>query len=185
MRADRRDHLENIELLVSLVKRGDMNAFEKLFLINKEKLFRIAMLYMKCEDKALDAMHESILKALQSINGLRENKHFHTWFVRILINQCKHILAIEKRVVNLFDKDTYSFDLLEADKFFNLEDRIDLIEGLKKLNTKAYEVLVMKYFMDLSLEEIAQTLKCSKGTIKSRLHYSLKKLRKYLIKKEN
>jgi len=77
----------------------DEKAFEDLVKKEKEKLYRIAFLYVKNENDALDIVQETIYKAFTSIETLREVKYFSTWITRILINNALDFLKKQKKIL--------------------------------------------------------------------------------------
>jgi RNA polymerase sigma-70 factor, ECF subfamily len=77
---------------VKKAKRGNTKAFQKLVEAEKEKLYRMAYLYVKNESDAIDIVHETIYKAYISIKKLKETDYFSTWLMRILINTSLDLL---------------------------------------------------------------------------------------------
>lgn len=88
-------------------KNKDAESFYKLLEPIKDKLYRTAFMYMKNEYDALDCVHDSIVKAIQSIDKLREHRYFNTWIIRITINTCKDNL---KKAKNACPHDTVEFE---------------------------------------------------------------------------
>lgn len=76
----------SVEKKIKQAKRGNEKAFQELIQDEKNKLFRMAYLYVKNEDDALDIVHDTIYKAFISIKKLKEPQYFSTWISRILIN---------------------------------------------------------------------------------------------------
>ncbi|MEX2104755.1 MAG: sigma-70 family RNA polymerase sigma factor, partial [Bacilli bacterium] len=76
------------ELMVHAAKNGDDDAFYRLILDNKEKMYRIAYSYFKNETDALEAIQEVTYRAYVRIKKLREPQYFNTWLIRIMINYC-------------------------------------------------------------------------------------------------
>jgi len=81
----------SIEKRVNKAKKGNEKAFQALIEIEKHKLYRIAYLYVKKEEDALDVVQETIYKAFISIKQLKDAAYFSTWITRILINTAINI----------------------------------------------------------------------------------------------
>ena len=87
------------ELLFKRAVNGDKESFIKLIEPIKANLYKVAFVYLKNEDDALDCIHEAIIKAIKSINTLKEPQYFNTWITRITINVCKDYIRKNNRVV--------------------------------------------------------------------------------------
>jgi RNA polymerase sigma-70 factor, ECF subfamily len=85
--------------LVKKAKRGNSKAFQKIIEAEKEKLYRMAYLYVKNESDAIDIVHETIYKAFISIKNLKETDYFSTWLMRILINTALDFIKKNKRII--------------------------------------------------------------------------------------
>ena len=103
----------------------------------KYKLYRTALLYLGNETLAVDAVDESVYKALCSLKKLRQPEYFDTWIIRILINECYTELKRQKR--------RGSFDEFPetAEEAF---DRLPLKEAIAKLPKDLKEVIILRYF---------------------------------------
>jgi RNA polymerase sigma-70 factor, ECF subfamily len=139
---------------------------------NKENHYRLAYSYVKNVDDALDIVQESILKAFSYIDSLKSSDLIKPWFYRIIINTSLDFLRKKKGVV-VVDEETISlYDSGVTDKY---ED-MDLKEAIEELPDKYRNVIVLRYFEDLKLEEIAEILEEKVSTIKTRLYTALEKL---------
>lgn len=139
---------------------------------NKERYYRLAYSYVKNSDDALDIVQESICKALSSINSLKEPDYIKTWFYRIVVNTSLDYLRKQKRLV-IVEEITCSLDGGETDKYQD----IDLHAALEALPDNYRSIVILRYFEDLRLEEIAYILNENVNTVKTRLYKALKKLR--------
>jgi RNA polymerase sigma-70 factor (ECF subfamily) len=127
---------------------------------------------VKNVDDALDIVQESILKAFSHIDSLKSSDLIKPWFYRIIINTSLDFLRKKKGVV-VVDEETISlYDSGVTDKY---ED-MDLKEAIEELPDKYRNVIVLRYFEDLKLEEIAEILEEKVSTIKTRLYTALEKL---------
>ena len=136
---------------------------------NKEKLYRVAFSYSKNEEEALDIVQEAITKALKNINKLKQTEYVKTWFYRILINEClqykrnKRIITCElSEIENQIESKNMS------------PDELDVYNYVQNLNEKLKTVIILRYFEDMKISEIAKITKTNENTVKSRLYKALK-----------
>lgn len=163
------DNLET-EWQVKKAKKGDKDALVQLIMEKNQDYYKIAYVYMKNSEDAMDAM---ILKLYQNINKLKNEKAFDSWSKTILVNCCKNLLRRKKKIVSL---ENVKEEIYEED-FHNKDSRIMLEEHLSKLNEKHREVIKLRYYLDMDYKTIAQVLKVPIGTVKSRISNGLKKLK--------
>ena len=164
--------MELEEKVIKAIK-GDDNAFYELISERRAQLYRTAYTYVKNKEDALDIVSETVYKAYLSIKKLKEPRFFNTWLTRILINCSLDYIKKNKKVVD-FEKCT-KFD--EKVKDENKEEVIDLHNALDKLNENCKTIVILKYFQDLTITEVAEVLQCPIGTIKTNLHKALGQLR--------
>ena len=148
--------------------------------VYRENFYRLAYSYVKNSDDALDIVQESIYKAISAISTLENPDSLKTWFYRIDVNTSLDFLRKKKRNVAVGEEVFASFDYGIVD---NYED-FDLQKALDNLPDKYRTVVVLRYFEDLKIEEIAQILNENTNTVKTRLYKSLEKLRIKLIEEE-
>lgn len=142
---------------------------------NQEKLYRIAYTYTKNQEKALDVVQEAITKSLENINKLRHEEYVKTWFYRILLNEA--IKATKN------DKTFVDYDSVEKELHINsheneLVEKIDIYENIQKLNEKLKTVIILRFFENLKIEEIAYITKTNSNTVKSRLYKGMEEIKK-------
>lgn len=161
----------------SLVMRainGEERAIIELLRVNEALLYRTAYAYLRNEHDAVDAIQELNLRALKKLHTVKEPQHIDSWLVRVLINICLNMKKKQQRMVlteipDLSSLDEYSFEMA------------DVIEKLPK---HQQELIYLKYFQQLKNDEIAHIQQIPEGTVKSRLHTTLKKLRVLMGKGE-
>lgn len=164
----------DIENLVRLAQKGEDNAFYELISLNKEKMYVTAYAYVNNKEDALDIVQESVYKAYTSIKKLKEPKFFNTWITRIVINCSIDLVRKNKKLKvskeeELMINGAYLEDLKE--------EKIDLREAINCLDEKYKAVVILKYFHQLTLVEVADTLEMPLGTVKTYLNKALKALR--------
>lgn len=162
-----------LEERVRLAKKGDENVFYELIQERKKTLYITAYTYVKNQQDALDIVHDTVLKAYIGIKKLKEPRFFNTWLTRILIN-CSIDHLRKNKKTEVLDENTNSRLAVNID---SSEESLDLYNAITKLNEKCKIVVTLKYFQNLTLEEISQVLDYPLGTVKSTLHKALKELR--------
>ena len=165
------------EISFKRAKNKDAESFYKLLEPIKDRLYRTAFMYMKNEDDALDCVHDSNVKAIQSIDSLREPQYFNTWITRITINTCKDNLRKSK---NTISQDTTEFEGILAHNDGDIEENIDLHRALDNLKDDEKELIAMRYMEDMSIKDIAKTVHSPMGTVSSKISRTIKKLRAYM-----
>lgn len=144
-------------------------AVEQLLLDNYERYYRLAYSYVRQEQDALDIVQESAYKAIKDCRKVKDPEYLNTWICRIVINTALDL--IRKR-----NKEELSDTMPEA----VWEDRygdVDLKYMLEQLDEKSKTVVILRYFEDMKLDEIADILDENLNTVKARLYRTLKKLR--------
>lgn len=152
------------------------NNLEKLFaeqtIRQQDNYYRLAYSYTKNSEDALDIIQDSIYKALSSLDTLVNPDVMKTWFYRILVNTSLDFLRKNRNGLIIND------DLIE-DKLgeIPLYPDIDLQRSLEELPLNYRSVIVLRYFEDLKIDEIAAILNLNPNTVKTRLYTALKLLR--------
>mgnify|MGYP004450175357 CR=1 FL=1 len=165
------------ELLFRKAVKGDMDSFVELLEPIKSSLYKVAFVYLKNEDDALDCVHDAIIKAINSLKNLKEPQYFNTWMTRITINACKDYIKKSSKLT-VVDINDYENNLVMED-----EDKAckqDIIDALDKLSEKEKDLIVKRYLKDKSLKDISDENDMPLGTVKSRINRTLKKLKGYL-----
>ncbi len=157
---------------VKKAKRGSDKAFQELIQEEKNKLYRMAYMYVKNENDALDIVQEAIYKAYISMKTLKENQYFSTWLTRILINKALDFIKKNKRVIPIDEIERF-----HTAEIHQMEDRIDLIDAINRLEAKYRTMVILRYYKDFTIKQIAETLDCPEGTVKTHLHRALKRLK--------
>ncbi|WP_019122142.1 sigma-70 family RNA polymerase sigma factor [Brevibacillus massiliensis] len=164
------------ESLVRAAKHDD-TAFYQLMQEHKQQLYRLAFAYLKNEQDALDAVQETTYRAYKQLPRLREPQYFHTWLIRILLNYCHDQTKAKKRwkLIETFREEHSHPDDMQ-------HERVHLELAIEQLGPKYKQVIILKYFEDMTIAEIARVIGRPEGTVKTRLHQALSQLRKLLEK---
>jgi RNA polymerase sigma-70 factor (ECF subfamily) len=140
---------------------------------NKEKYYRLAYSYVRNIEDALDIIQESIYKAISSLDSLKEFSYVKTWFYRIVVNTSLDFLRKHKKMVAVDDEVLATYDEGTAAVYPN----IDLQRALENLPVNYRSIVVLRFFEDLKIEEIAEILEENINTVKTRLYKALELLR--------
>ncbi|MBT2618499.1 MULTISPECIES: sigma-70 family RNA polymerase sigma factor [unclassified Bacillus (in: firmicutes)] len=159
---------------VKKAQKGDDQAFIKLIHKEKEKLYRTAFLYVKNESDSLDIVQDTIYKAYISIGNLKDSSYFSTWLTRILINTALDFIKKNNKVIPI-DQD--SLERIGAAERLMLEDKMDLFTAIEGLAEKYKTVIILRYYQDLTIKQIAEFLECPEGTVKTNLHRAINELK--------
>ena len=170
-----------LQLFPGRKQSSNRELIEQIILSRYNQYYRLACSYTHNEADASDIVQNGAYKALRGSQSLKEPEFAATWVYRIMINECfeyvrqPHLLSyegmLEENGVELGNtEDTY-------------ED-IDLQRALDALPVQDKAIVILKYFEDKTLEEIAEILDENVNTVKSRLYRSLKKLRVDLTQEE-
>ncbi|OUQ11468.1 RNA polymerase subunit sigma-24 [Lachnoclostridium sp. An14] len=143
---------------------------EKVLLENYDNYYRLAYSYVKTEQDALDVVQESAYKAIRDCGKVREEKYIGTWIYRIVVNTAMDVLRKQGREILMEEN-------LPEEAVHPSYDSLELGEILERLDGKERAVIILRYFQDLKLEEIAEVLEENVNTVKARLYRTLKKLR--------
>lgn len=151
--------------------------FEKLLIQfiteNKENMYRLAFSYVKNAENALDIVQDTIHKALISSESLKSDSSIKSWLYKILVNTSIDFLRKHKRIQFVDDKTLELHSPTGEDIYSDL----DLEKALEELPQAFRTVIVLRYFEDLKIDEIAEVMNENISTVKTRLYQGLRKLR--------
>lgn len=142
---------------------------------NQNKLYKIAYTYTKNQDLALDIVQESVTKALENIHKLKQEEFVKTWFYRILINEALQTVKKNKKIIAC---ELMENEAVTQNNEDNIVENIDIYNKIEKLNDKLKTVIILRFFENLKIEEIAIITKTNTSTVKSRLYKGLNEIKK-------
>jgi len=160
--------------LVEKAQKGDDKAFLKLFQKYEQDIFRMAYVYVKNKDDALDIVQEVAYRSFKKINTLKNSEYFKTWLIRISISCAIDCLRKNKKLVQLRPEHE---ELIDPD-VVDIPLSLSLDQLLDELNEDEKSIVILKFYEDYSFKEIAELLNIPLGTSKSILYRALDKLRK-------
>ncbi|MFA5880809.1 MAG: sigma-70 family RNA polymerase sigma factor [Eubacteriales bacterium] len=162
---------------VRMAQKGSKDAFMRLIKNSELSMYRVAKSFLKSDPDCADAIQEAILKAYRTIASLREPGYFKTWLIRILINECKQILKFKNRVIPIED-------LIVQSQQRDVFEQAEVLEVVDSLEDELRTIVILYYFEDLPLQEVARVLELPEGTVKSRLSRARAKLAELLGNQE-
>ena len=148
-------------------------AFREYITQNQQAFYRLAYSYTKNSDAALDVVQDAIVKGIEKLHTLRNPAYMKTWFYRILVNEGLNDLR-GKKVVSL---DEYAESPLSAAEDRDVAQDVDLYNAVQRLEPKLRTVVILRFFEDMKLEDIASITGDPLSTVKSRLYKALKLLK--------
>ena len=162
----------------ALVERsltGDRAAFDDLVRSRIDIVYRTSLAILGDTADAADATQETFISAWRSRGSLRDADRFDAWFGRILVNTCRDRLrhGARRRTQDL----SAELALHGGDPFRQADDRELIGSALAALSPDHQIVIVLRFYLDLSTRQIAERLGTREGTVSSRLHYALERLR--------
>ena len=149
-----------------------MEELEQYIIENQEHFYRLAYSYVKDRDAALDVVQNAVLKALTHWKSLRNPAYLKTWFYRILINEGLNYIRKNRRIVP--DTGLREQPAPEED----IPGKLDVYAAVERLSPKLRTIVVLRFFEDMSLQEIAEATELNLNTVKTRLYHALKILKK-------
>ncbi|MEN8108012.1 MAG: RNA polymerase sigma factor RpoE [Pseudomonadota bacterium] len=168
------------QTLVERVQKGDKAAFDVLVLKYQNKIIKLVNRYVRDPDEAMDVAQEAFLKAYRAIDRFRGESAFYTWIYRIAINTAKnHLVASSRRPPGS------DIDAMEAEQYegvaglkeYDTPERLLLKDEIQTTIAAAIDALpddlktaiTLRELEGMSYEEIAQTMECPIGTVRSRI----------------
>jgi RNA polymerase sigma-70 factor (ECF subfamily) len=140
-----------------------------------DRLHAIARLSLHDADLAEEATQDALVRAWRDLPTLRDVERFEPWIYRLLVRSCADVgRARQRRRAELT---SLPMEPVTGDEAQRIADRDELERGLRRLRSEQRTVLVLRYFADLSVPEIADVMELRIGTVKSRLHYAMEALR--------
>ncbi len=159
--------------LVAGEETGRAAAFTRLADEHLDRAYRLARAILRDEAEAQDAAHDAFVQAWRKWDTLREPARFEPWFDRILVNTCRDRLRAASRQATDISAE---IALSTGDHAGRTEDRAVLGRAIAGLSPDHQVVVALRYYRDLTIEDIAARLAIPTGTVQSRLHYALKRL---------
>lgn len=164
--------------LVDRARNGDLDAYSALVRAAHPRLFNVANLILRDSDRAQDAVQDALLLAWRHIRSLRDPDAWDAWLRRLTVRSCYDVARREKRrsLVELNairDSGPGGADDAPSD----IAERDWVLTELERLDLDRRAVIVLHYYLDLPIPEVADILDIPVGTAASRLHRGLEAMR--------
>jgi RNA polymerase sigma-70 factor (ECF subfamily) len=167
------------ELLVARINNGDEDAFQQLYLRYKDWVLRLAIRLTDDPEIALDVLQETFLYVLSKFPGFELRARFTTFLYPVVRHTSIRMMQKSRRLVTY----AHNEDVLEIpvkDRPSQEAVRDDFSAMLRDMPEALRELLILRFVDELELKEIAEAMEIPLGTVKSRLHHALDRLRNYL-----
>ena len=182
--------MKTIKELVLSAKNGNKKAFDKLYKLTSNDVWFTCVSLLKDEENAKDIMQETYITAFLKLDTLKDEEKFCGWLTAIATNKSKNKLKgkVEYQIDDeVLITEAETDELMLPEEYINKAEKrkvlLQIIEDTLSFNQ--YQVVLMFYFNELSIAEIAQALEISEGTVKSRLNSSRAKMKTAIEDYEN
>lgn len=172
--------------VVEACRHGDRSAFRELYGIYKDRVYSIALYFFHGDRAAAgDATQQVFLKLLASIGQYRSDSAFSTWLYRLVVNTCLDEARLRK--VRIAESGSARLEAIagqdsQESQYARAQEAASVRAAVASLPPKFRIAVLLRYFDDLSYEEMAKALQCSMGTVASRLNRGHKMLAEKLKK---
>lgn len=140
---------------------------------SRDRFYLLAYSYVKNEQDALDIVQDSIQKALTNLHTLQDQAQIKSWFYTIVVRTSIDFLRRHKRITSIADEAVLSI----SEQVNDVYEDSDLHNALDQLPDIYREVIILRYFEDLKIGDVAKALDINTNTVKSRLYKALKILK--------
>ena len=176
--------MDSMNELVSRVINGDKQAFEAIYQATYRQVYYTCMSFLKNEQNAQDIMQDTYITAFTHMQQLENPERITAWINRIAVNKCKDFLA--KCMPEEFREDVFESDVLEENENFLPENYVTNIEKRKivlkimreNLSPIQYQTILLYYYDEMSVSEIASCMNCPEGTVTYRLSSARGKIKR-------
>jgi RNA polymerase sigma-70 factor (ECF subfamily) len=167
--------------LINQARQGDEAAWLQLINQHQEAVFRLAYLLLSDADEAQDAAQEVFIRAFRSLDRFDAQRPLRPWLLRITTNLARNRLRAVGRYLAALNRwwreEPEAVEPNPQDKQARQDEARTLWQAVRRLNRADQEIIYLRYFLELSVAETAEAIEVAPGTIKSRLHRALNRLR--------
>ncbi len=146
--------------------------FEQKYKECEKSLFLVAIGYLHNTEDAKDCVQEAVLSALKSFDKLKNKEYFKTWLTRIVINKSKDFIRKRRYTEELTDSLNVFYDMPMAE--------MNIVDCICKMNPKTSVYITLRFYNEMTYEEMAQTLKQPLSTVKYKTKKALSELREHM-----
>lgn len=167
--------------LVEQARRGDEAAWTAIIQQHQEPIFRLAYLLLSDGDDAKDIAQEAFIRAFQSLDRFDQNRPLRPWLSRITINLARNrrrsLGRYMAHLTRWFQQESNTVEPGPQEMHLQAWQSQALWQAIRTLNRSDQEIIYLRYFLELSVTETAEAVEIAPGTVKSRLHRALNRLR--------
>lgn len=147
-------------------------ALEDFIIENQKYLYRVAFSYVKSKDDAFEIVQNTIYKSLSSVKFIKDLNLLKPWITKILVNNCFDFFKYNRKFI-------LSDEILKESSEDNSRvlDKIVLKKAMDKLSPKLKAIIILRFFEDFKIKDIAQILEMNESTVKTNLYKALKILK--------
>jgi RNA polymerase sigma-70 factor (ECF subfamily) len=166
---------------VDAARRGDKESFAQVYESVAPDLYKVALYTLGNSHDAEDAVSDTFVEAYRGISKLREPSSFRAWIMKILSARCKNKIAEYIQGKNQFDLESFSLTLADdADISTDVSEHITVMKALSRLSEQERLIIALSVTGGYTIKEISRITGSPQGTISSKLHRALAKLRRML-----
>lgn len=185
-------NIEADKALIERVKKGDKAAFDLLVIKYQSRIINLVMRFVRNQADAMDVTQEAFIKAYRALPNFRGDSAFYTWLYRIAVNTAKNFLAVQaNRRMPEVDQDPAEMEqidtgtaLKELDTPENMlltqEIQDTVVRAIENLPEDLRTAITLRELEGMSYEEIAESMDCPIGTVRSRIFRAREAIDKYL-----
>lgn len=176
------------EALVTQIQAGQQDLMADLVRQHSDRLFAVILRMVQSHSTAEDILQNTWVRVIRKFHQYDPSRPFVPWLTQVAINCCRDFWRRERlrqflSLSSHSEKPEVLDPKIATESQKALGQQIEISKALANLSPKLREVIVLKFYSDLTHDEIAEVLRISAGTVKSRLNYALFNLRKYFDKK--
>lgn len=171
--------------LVKQAHQGHEAAWTALIELHQEAIFRLAYLLLHNSDDAKDIAQETFIRAFQALDQFDQTRPLRPWLSRITINLARNRQrSLGRYVAHLTrwfqQESTNNVEICPHELHLQAWQSQTLWQAIRRLSQTDQEIIYLRYFLELSITETAQAVEIAPGTVKSRLHRALGRLRQVI-----
>lgn len=173
----RKDRALSEREVLELVKKGNREAYKEIVTRYMKTAYGIALGFVHNQQDALDISQESFIRAFRKIESYNTQRPFFPWFYKLMKNLCLDHLKRKGRIINEIPLENVQVPEKEGE---DKELKEVLWRGIERLPLEQKEVIILRYFHQMSYREIAEITGKPIGTVMSSLYYAKKRLKEIL-----
>ncbi|MBD5095556.1 MAG: RNA polymerase sigma factor [Lachnospiraceae bacterium] len=173
--------------LVEQALSGNQDAWNRLYQMTYQKIYYTCICLVKNEQDALDMAQETYTSAWEHLGELKDRQQFEAWLIRIAVNKCKNLLK-KNNMFYLNDTDAMEDCKEENENFLpesyaTQQEKRQLVFHIMSnvLSETLYRTVILFYFDEMTIQEIAQLMECPVGTVKYRLNAARRKIKEGVL----